>query len=79
VADEPVNQPLLIEGRRVVPRHEDRQPFRDQGGEDLGGAVDRSVIDDRQAIEQREIVTDERFDDVRSVADKRRGDEAHGA
>ena len=46
----------------------------------LLGEIDLSIgyaDHDRQTVEHREIVTNERFDDVRGVADDRSSDQAH--
>jgi len=54
------------------------QAFLDQRRQDLGGAIERSVVDDRKMIYDREVVADECLDDVRFVADDGFGAQPHG-
>jgi hypothetical protein len=77
VTDQPVLHQLLIERRTRVLRNEDRQALGLQFAQYVRRFVDRHVIDDRNAVEQGEIVPNECLDDVRLVADVRGSQQPH--
>jgi hypothetical protein len=53
------------------------EPLGDHRLQDLVGSVLRHVVDDRNPVEHRQIVADERFDQIRFVADDRATADAH--
>ena len=74
---QPVLHRLLVERRRVVVGDEERKPLVGKRSQDPGRRIDRTMVDNRDAVEHGEVVTNECLDDVRFVADMRGADEPH--
>ena len=77
MTDQPVLHRLLLVRGAFVAREEDRQPFILQRPQDVRRRVDRCVIDDRDAVQQHEVMPDERLDDVGFVANVRGTEQPH--
>ena len=67
---------LPVSGIRVM-HHPQRQAFGLQLGKDAGGAVERTVIDDEQSVDDAQVVPHEGLDDIGLVAHHRYAEKPH--
>ena len=67
---------LPVSGIRVM-HHPQRQAFGLQLGKDAGGAVERTVIDDEQSVDDTQVVPHEGLDDIGLVPHHRYAEKPH--
>ena len=70
---------LLQVARHVVLVHDEREALADEAVEDRQRGVVGAVVDDREPVEDRQVVAHEGLDDVRLVADHRHAPQPEAA